>query len=73
LKKAKEAVVTEDLEQGQVFTVDSSPVASESMTDQSITNVEKQAPLEPVTHPSVVPVEEHDPVDGSSVSTESDQ
>ena len=74
LKKAKEGVVTEDLEQGQVFTVDSSPVASESMTDQSITNVEKQAPLEPVTHPSVVPVEEHDPVfDGSSVSTESDQ
>ena len=73
LKKAKEGVVTEDLEQGQVFTVDSSPVASESMTDQSITNVEKQAPLEPVTHPSVVPVEEHNPVDGSSVSTESDQ
>jgi hypothetical protein len=72
-KRAKESEATSDSGREQISTVDSSPMASESMTDQSVTIVEKQAPSEPVIRPSVGAVGEHDPVDGSSILTESDQ
>jgi hypothetical protein len=73
LKRTREGEATGDSNQQQTSTVDPSPMASESMTDQEIANIEKQVPSESVTYPSVGTVGEHDPVDGSSILIESDQ
>jgi len=73
VKRTKEVGATGDSGRGQISTVDSSPMASESMTSQSVTNVEKQAPSESVTNPSVVPVEEQGAMDEPPSSTQSDQ
>jgi hypothetical protein len=72
-KRAREGEATGDSGREQTSTVDSSPMASESMTNQGVMKGEEPAPSESTTNLSVVPVEEQDPMDEPPSSTQSDQ
>jgi hypothetical protein len=71
LKRAREGEATGDSGREQTSTVDSSPMASESMTNQDVMKGEEPAPSESTTNLSVVPVEEQDSMNEPPSSTPS--
>jgi hypothetical protein len=73
LKRTREVEATADSGREQTSTVDSSPMTSESITNQGAMKAEEPAPSESMPNLSVVPVEEQDPMDEPPSSTQSDQ
>jgi hypothetical protein len=73
LKRAREGEATGDLGREQTSAVDSSPISSESMKNQSLMIGEEPAPSESTINLSVVPLEDQDPMDEPLSSTQSDQ